>query len=82
MTAREVDDVCGVLLKHADNLRAKGVRELTVGDVKATFAPPEVTEPPASNEPTATNDLDDPSTYGLPADAPTPGFKRPKKQGT
>ena len=84
MIADDLDTALGVLAKHAGDLRKAGVRELTVGDVHVTIAPPDApldAGATKSDRPANLDPLNDPDTYGF-TDGRVPGFTRDEEQQT
>lgn len=66
-----LDDVVGCLIQNADALRKAGVRDLKVGDLSVTLAPPDApVEVPAEPEPDHSDPLNDPLTFGRATSVP------------
>ncbi len=75
MTVEELHQTMLAVANAAPSLRAAGVRELTVGDVRFAMDPlvPTIPASAAPEPPQAVSIAEDPATYGLPPGAPVPG---------
>jgi hypothetical protein len=73
----DIERVVSCLIRHGNDLRRAGVRDLRVGDVYVTLAAPDpVVEatPQSDEQPTSMDPLDDPMTFGRTSGVP--GFPR------
>lgn len=69
-------DVVETLISRGRELREAGVRDLKIGELAVTFAPP---DPPAVVDEAPKRELPphlDPETYGLPPGSKIPGYSR------
>jgi hypothetical protein len=78
MKRDDFEAICSAIVKHAPDLRAAGVLELEIGDVKLTLAEPEPEVPDDLDDekPALVKPLDDPDTFG----GHVPRFQRPQRR--